>query len=96
MKGSFTAEVHIAWTGCWTCLEEWVPVNVVNYILDVILLVHLCPQQPGLDWPVLLRLPVHLSHQMRHSDQLQSVTEIAHSSTVEEDQQKGLPDMCLS
>ena len=45
-----------------TYLEEGVPVDVVNDILDCILLVHFGSQQLGCHRPVLLCLPVHLSH----------------------------------
>ena len=43
-------------------LKEGVPVNVVNNILDCILFVNFGSQQLGRHRPVLLCLPVHLSH----------------------------------
>ena len=41
-------------------LEEGVPVNVVNNILDCILFVNFGSQQLGRHRPVLFCLPVHL------------------------------------
>ena len=43
-------------------LEEGVPVNVIDNILDCIFFVNFCSQQLGCHRPVLLCLPVHLSH----------------------------------